>query len=128
MGLKRTDPDAEAALLFTSGTSALPKGVALSNRNLITNILQVSETGFVAKGDRLLTALPLFHSFGLTMGLLFPLVALRAIVTAPSPLDCDKLTRPRALTLPRCSWQRRPFCAITSSVFRAMPLAPCAES
>jgi len=69
----------------------LPKGVALSNRNLITNILQVSETGFVAKGDRLLTALPLFHSFGLTMGLLFPLVARRAIVTAPSPLDCDKL-------------------------------------
>jgi acyl-[acyl-carrier-protein]-phospholipid O-acyltransferase / long-chain-fatty-acid--[acyl-carrier-protein] ligase len=93
MGLKQTDPDDEAALLFTSGTSGLPKGVALSNRNLITNILQVSETGFVAKGDRLLTALPLFHSFGLTMGLFFPLVARRAIVTAPSPLDCDKLTK-----------------------------------
>jgi acyl-[acyl-carrier-protein]-phospholipid O-acyltransferase / long-chain-fatty-acid--[acyl-carrier-protein] ligase len=92
MGLKKADPDVEAALLFTSGTSGLPKGVPLSNRNLVTNILQVSETGFVAKGDRLLTALPLFHSFGLTMGLLFPLVARRAIVTAPSPLDCDKLT------------------------------------
>ena len=90
-GLAKTDPDAEAALLFTSGSSGLPKGVPLTHRNLVTNILQVSETGFVEKDDRLLTALPLFHSFGLTMGLFFPLVTRRAIVTAPSPLDCDKL-------------------------------------
>ena len=90
-GLTKTDPDAEAALLFTSGSSGLPKGVPLTHRNLVTNILQVSETGFVEKDDRLLTALPLFHSFGLTMGLFFPLVTRRAIVTAPSPLDCDKL-------------------------------------
>ena len=92
-GLTKTDPDEEAALLFTSGSSGLPKGVPLSHRNLVTNILQVSETGFAAKDDRLLTALPLFHSFGLTMGLLFPLVAQRVLVTAPSPLDCDKLTK-----------------------------------
>ena len=90
-GLTKTDPDAEATLLFTSGSSGLPKGVPLTHRNLVTNILQVSETGFVEKDDRLLTALPLFHSFGLTMGLFFPLVTRRAIVTAPSPLDCDKL-------------------------------------
>ena len=90
-GLTKTDPDAEAVLLFTSGSSGLPKGVPLTHRNLVTNILQVSETGFVEKDDRLLTALPLFHSFGLTMGLFFPLVTRRAIVTAPSPLDCDKL-------------------------------------
>jgi acyl-[acyl-carrier-protein]-phospholipid O-acyltransferase/long-chain-fatty-acid--[acyl-carrier-protein] ligase len=90
-GLTKTDPDEEAALLFTSGSSGLPKGVPLTNRNLVTSILQVSETGFVEEDDRLLTALPLFHSFGLTMGLFFPLVTRRAIVTAPSPLDCDKL-------------------------------------
>jgi acyl-[acyl-carrier-protein]-phospholipid O-acyltransferase/long-chain-fatty-acid--[acyl-carrier-protein] ligase len=87
----RTDLDAEAALLFTSGSSGLPKGVPLTHRNLVTNILQVSETGFAEKDDRLLTALPLFHSFGLTMGLFLPLGTGRAIVTAPSPLDCDKL-------------------------------------
>ena len=62
----------EAILLFTSGSSGLPKGVPLTHRNLVTNILQVSETGFVEKDDRLLTALPLFHSFGLTMGFFFP--------------------------------------------------------
>ena len=65
----------------------------LATAILSTNILQVSETGFVDKDDRLLTALPLFHSFGLTMGLFFPLVTRRAIVTAPSPLDCDKLAK-----------------------------------
>ena len=91
-GLNQIGPDSEAVLLFTSGTSGLPKGVPLSHRNLVSNILQVSETGFVDNDDRLLTALPLFHSFGLTMGLFFPLVTQRTIVTAPSPLDCDKLT------------------------------------
>ena len=90
-GSTEIDPDAEAILLFTSGSSGLPKGVPLTHRNLVTNILQVSETGFVEKDDRLLTALPMFHSFGLTMGLFFPLVTRRAIVTAPSSLDCDKV-------------------------------------
>ena len=90
--LGKIDPDSEAALLFTSGTSGLPKGVPLSHRNLVANVLQVSETGFADKDDRLLTALPLFHSFGLTMGLFFPLVMRRTIITVPSPLDCDKLT------------------------------------
>ena len=92
-GLTKADAEAEAALLFTSGSSGLPKGVPLTHRNLVTNILQVSETNFVEKDDRLLTALPLFHSFGLTMGLFFPLVTRRVIVTAPSPLDCDKLAK-----------------------------------
>jgi acyl-[acyl-carrier-protein]-phospholipid O-acyltransferase/long-chain-fatty-acid--[acyl-carrier-protein] ligase len=90
-GSTKTEPDAEAILLFTSGSSGLPKGVPLTHRNLVTNILQVSETGFAEKDDRLLSALPLFHSFGLTMGLFFPLVTRRAIVSAPSSLDCDKL-------------------------------------
>ena len=92
-GVAKTDPDTEATLLFTSGSSGLPKGVPLTHRNLVTNIRQVSETGFVEQDDRLLTALPLFHSFGLTMGLFFPLVTRRVIVTAPSPLDCDKLAK-----------------------------------
>lgn len=93
--LTRRMPDAssgeEAVLLFTSGSSGLPKGVPLSHGNLVTNCRQVAETGFLAKDDRLLTALPLFHSFGLTMGLFFPLLTRRPIVTSPSPLDCDKL-------------------------------------
>lgn len=81
----------EAVLLFTSGSSGLPKGVPLAHRHLLTNLRQVTETGLLAPRDRLLTALPLFHSFGLTMGLFLPLATRRAIITAPSPLDCEKL-------------------------------------
>lgn len=87
----RAKMDDEAVLLFTSGSGGRPKGVPLTHRHLVTNIRQVAETGFLLPQDRLLTALPLFHSFGLTMGLLCPLAAKRAIITAPSPLDCEKL-------------------------------------
>lgn len=91
IGLGPGRPDDEAVLLFTSGTSGQPKGVVLTNRNLLANLQQISETGFLRADDRLGTALPLFHSFGLTMGLFFPLLASRTVVTAPSPLDCEKL-------------------------------------
>lgn len=84
-------PEDEAVLLFTSGTSGRPKGVVLTNRNLLTNLRQITETGFLRPDDRLGSALPLFHSFGLTMGLFFPLLAGRTVVTAPSPLDHEKL-------------------------------------
>jgi len=91
IGLSPSRPDDEAVLLFTSGTSGQPKGVVLTNRNLLANLRQISETGFLRADDRLCSALPLFHSFGLTMGLFFPLLAGRTVVTAPSPLDCEKL-------------------------------------
>ncbi len=82
----------EALLLFTSGTSGLPKGVALTHRQVLSNFDQVSETGFLQQDDRILSALPLFHSFGLTMGLFMPLLSGRKLVTAPSPLDCEKVS------------------------------------
>ena len=85
------DLDDEAFLLFTSGSSGLPKGVSLTHRHLMTNLTQVSETGFLRADDRLLSALPLFHSFGLMMGLFFPLLSGRPLITAPSPLDTDRL-------------------------------------
>lgn len=83
--------DEEAILLFTSGSSGMPKGVALTHRNILGNAIQVQETSFLQKNDVLLSSLPLFHSFGLTMGLLCPLLAGRTVSTAQSPLDSDKL-------------------------------------
>lgn len=91
MGIARKFTNREAVLLFTSGSSGHPKGVALTERHLLSNLAQVSETGFLQKDDRLLSALPLFHSFGLTMGLFFPLLAGRTVITAPSPLDSEKI-------------------------------------
>ncbi len=100
MRLPRTSPQDEAVVLFTSGTSGQPKGVALSHANILANYAQIADTSFLQKDDRLLSALPLFHSFGLTMGLFFPLLAGRTIITAPSPLDSDKLAEAARVGLP----------------------------
>ncbi|MEO6847260.1 MAG: MFS transporter [Chthoniobacterales bacterium] len=81
-----------AAVLFTSGSSGLPKGVEFSSSNLLGNVEQVREIQFLRKNDRLLASLPLFHSFGFTMGLLYPLLDGVLMITIPSPLDCGKLS------------------------------------
>jgi len=83
--------DDEAALLFTSGSSGLPKGVPLSHANLMGNAVQIRDIDLLLKNDRLLSALPLFHSFGLTVGLLAPLLGRRVLLTVPSPLESDKV-------------------------------------
>jgi long-chain acyl-CoA synthetase len=57
------DESEMAALLYTSGTTGLPKGVMLSSKNIFTNCIQaVSRLGFV-NDERVFGALPFFHSF-----------------------------------------------------------------
>jgi len=85
--------DDEAALLFTSGSSGLPKGVPLTHANLLANALQIRDIDLVHRGDRVLSSLPLFHSFGLTVGLLCPLLGRRILLTAPTPLESEKIAR-----------------------------------
>jgi acyl-[acyl-carrier-protein]-phospholipid O-acyltransferase/long-chain-fatty-acid--[acyl-carrier-protein] ligase len=63
-----------AVVLFTSGSEGEPKGVELTHRNLLANIRQMLAVVDVMETDRFFNALPLFHSFGLTIGLLLPLV------------------------------------------------------
>ncbi len=72
----RPAPDDTAVILFTSGTEGTPKGVALSNANLIANARQIftHATGFLSAADTAINPLPMFHSFGLTAGTLMPLL------------------------------------------------------
>jgi long-chain acyl-CoA synthetase len=63
-----------AVLLYTSGSTGRPKAVALSDENILANIQgSVDGAGFVPD-DVMLAILPLFHSYGLTVTLLLPLV------------------------------------------------------
>jgi acyl-[acyl-carrier-protein]-phospholipid O-acyltransferase/long-chain-fatty-acid--[acyl-carrier-protein] ligase len=63
-----------AVVLFTSGSEGDPKGVELTHRNLLANIRQMRSVIDLMDTDRFFNALPLFHSFGLTVGLLLPMV------------------------------------------------------
>ncbi len=66
--------DEEAVLLFTSGSSGEPKGVPLSHRNLLANVCQFATRPLGPSDSKLLGSLPLFHSFGSTVTLWFPII------------------------------------------------------
>ncbi|MFY0544051.1 AMP-binding protein [Brevibacillus sp. H7] len=73
-------------ILFTSGSESKPKGVVLTHTNLYANIQQVKSVIDFTSKDKILNALPMFHSFGLTAGTLLPVVAGIPVYLYPSPL------------------------------------------
>ncbi len=79
-------PDDTAVILFTSGSEGVPKGVELTHRNILANIRQMLAVTDLTDQDRLFNCLPLFHSFGLTVGLLVPMVRGMFCFIYPSPL------------------------------------------
>lgn len=91
LGLPKVGDRAEAGLLFTSGSSGEPKGVALSHRNILANCAQVSSLSILPDSASMLACLPVFHSFGFTITLWYPLIRGCLAVTVPSPLDTRKI-------------------------------------
>jgi len=75
-----------AAVLFTSGSEGTPKGVVLSHRNMLANAAQAAARIDFGRQDKVFNVLPVFHSFGLTVGLVLPLVSGVRIYLYPSPL------------------------------------------
>lgn len=79
-------PEDPAVVLFTSGSEGKPKGVVLPHRALLANIAQVRAVIDFSPDDKVLNALPIFHSFGLTAGALLPVLNGASLFLYPSPL------------------------------------------
>jgi acyl-CoA synthetase (AMP-forming)/AMP-acid ligase II len=80
----RIDPGADLAVLpYSSGTTGLPKGVMLSHRNLVANMVQVQGLEMVDDEDRLIAVLPFFHIYGMTVIMNLGLRLGATIVTMP---------------------------------------------
>lgn len=83
---KDQDSAATSVILFTSGSEGSPKGVALSHENLQANCYQIRARVDFNPSDVFFNALPIFHCFGLTGGLLLPMLSGVKSFLYPSPL------------------------------------------
>ncbi len=80
----------EAVMLFTSGSSGEPKGVVLSHRMVLANVAQCASR--LTLGDeKFLASLPIFHSFGLTVTMMLPLLTGYSFCAYPNPTDARSL-------------------------------------
>ncbi len=98
----------EAAILFTSGTETLPKGVPLSHKNLLSNQYAAIQCISIGKEDIFYSALPPFHSFGFSVAGLFPLLAGIKVAFSPDPTDSFSLAKGIA------RWKATIFCGAPS--------------
>ncbi len=78
--------DKPAVVLFTSGSSGTPKGVVLSHRNLIANYHQLAACVDITSSDKFFSCLPVFHAFGLTGGVIAPILHGTPTFMYPTPL------------------------------------------
>lgn len=79
--------DDTAVILFSSGSEGQPKGIELTHKNIMGNIKQTLTLVNPTDEDVVLGTLPIFHSFGLTVTMLLPLIESVPVVCHPDPTD-----------------------------------------
>jgi acyl-[acyl-carrier-protein]-phospholipid O-acyltransferase/long-chain-fatty-acid--[acyl-carrier-protein] ligase len=80
------NPHASAAILFTSGSEGKPKGVALSHAGIQANILQIRTVIDFTPADKVLNALPMYHAYSFTAGVMLCLLTGTRLFLYISPL------------------------------------------
>ncbi len=86
LSIPKIDCNSTSAILFTSGSEGLPKAVFMSHRNVNANHAQVLSVVSITSSDKFFNCLPMFHTFGLTVGTLLPLLNGIQVFMYPSPL------------------------------------------
>jgi acyl-[acyl-carrier-protein]-phospholipid O-acyltransferase/long-chain-fatty-acid--[acyl-carrier-protein] ligase len=86
-GGRRRTSDSLATIIFSSGSSGVPKGVMISHGNVLANVDALAEIFPMTGADRFLGVLPFFHSFGFTGTFWFPLLQGAGAVYHPNPMD-----------------------------------------
>ncbi|MCM3690401.1 o-succinylbenzoate--CoA ligase [Neobacillus niacini] len=72
-----------AVILYTSGTTGKPKGAMLSHRNMVSNVASLSRLTELTEEDRIITVLPMFHVFSLSVCINMPIACGGTIVIVP---------------------------------------------
>ncbi|MBM4102845.1 MAG: MFS transporter [Planctomycetes bacterium] len=86
-GWRKVNPDDTAAILYSSGSSARPKGIMLSHHNILSNMETVRMIFKFDSTTRLCGVLPFFHSFGMTCTLWLPILSGVSAYYVFNPLD-----------------------------------------
>jgi acyl-[acyl-carrier-protein]-phospholipid O-acyltransferase/long-chain-fatty-acid--[acyl-carrier-protein] ligase len=89
--ISRPNPHALATIIFSSGSTGVPKGVMLTHRNVLANIDAATELFKLTPDDVVLGVLPFFHSFGFTVTLWLPLVVGVGAAYHPNPTDAKTI-------------------------------------
>ena len=87
LGLHKRSPDEVATIVFTSGSTGMPKGVCLSYANVASQLLAIDQLFHLTASDCVLGVLPVFHSYGYSDAMWMPLCSPTAAAFHTNPLD-----------------------------------------